>query len=54
MPKLTIDGGATYDVPPNKRLINALSDEAGTDQLHSCVANLLPNVDRTETKGNDL
>jgi ferredoxin len=39
MPKLTIDGGQTFDVPANKRLINALSDEAGLDQLHACGGN---------------
>jgi ferredoxin len=39
MPKLTLDGGPTYDVPANKRLINALSDEAATDQLHACGGN---------------
>jgi ferredoxin len=39
MPKLTIDGGQTFDVPANKRLINALSDDAGLDQLHACGGN---------------
>jgi ferredoxin len=36
MPKLTIDGGASHDVPGGKRLVNALTDEAGVDQLHAC------------------
>jgi ferredoxin len=35
MPKLTIDG-ATVEVPTGKRLVNALSDEGGIDQLHAC------------------
>jgi len=35
MPKLTIDGVAV-DVPDGKRLVNALSDEGGIDQLHAC------------------
>jgi ferredoxin len=35
MPKLTIDGVAV-EVPAGKRLINALTDEGKTDQLHNC------------------
>lgn len=35
MPKLTVDG-RTVDVPQGKRLVNALCDEAGIDQLHAC------------------
>jgi ferredoxin len=35
MPKLTIDGN-TVEVPAGKRLVNALTDEGGADQLHSC------------------
>jgi len=36
MPKLTVEGAGTYDVPAGKRLVNALVDECGTDQLHAC------------------
>ncbi|HEY2585154.1 MAG TPA: 2Fe-2S iron-sulfur cluster-binding protein [Tepidisphaeraceae bacterium] len=36
MPKLTVEGTGTFDVPDNKRLVNALTDEAGIDQLHAC------------------
>ena len=36
MPKLTVEGVGTFDVPEKKRLVNALSDEAGIDQLHAC------------------
>jgi ferredoxin len=36
MPKLTVDAIGTFDVPDNKRLVNALSDEAKIDQLHAC------------------
>ncbi len=36
MPKLTIEGGQTVDVPANKRLILALTDVAEIDQLHAC------------------
>ena len=35
MPQLTLDGKAV-SVPAGKRLINALTDEGGADQLHSC------------------
>ena len=36
MPKLTVEGAATVEVPQGKRLVNALEDEAGIDQLHAC------------------
>jgi len=36
MPKLTVEGVGTFDVPPGKRLVNALVDECGIDQLHAC------------------
>ncbi len=36
MPKLTIENGPTFDVPENKRLVLALQDDAGIDQLHAC------------------
>ena len=39
MPKLTIDGGGTFEVPTGKRLVLALTDEAGVDQLHACGGN---------------
>jgi ferredoxin len=35
MPQLTIDN-KTVEVPAGKRLINAISDEGGSDQLHNC------------------
>jgi hypothetical protein len=41
MPKLSVENVGEFEIPQGKRLINALADEAGTDQLHSCVANLL-------------
>ncbi len=34
--KLTVDGASTYDVPADKRVVLALEDEAGLDQLHAC------------------
>lgn len=36
MPKLTIEGVGSFEVPQGKRLILALTDEAGQDQLHAC------------------
>ncbi len=35
MPKLTLDS-TTIEVPAGKRLINAITDEGGSDQLHNC------------------
>ena len=39
MPKLTVEGVGTFDVPDNKRLVLALEDEAKIDQLHACGGN---------------
>src|SRR5437870_7633706 len=39
MPKLTVEGVGDCDVPAGKRLVNALTDEAGVDQLHACGGN---------------
>lgn len=36
MPKLTVTDVGTFDVPDGKRLVLALREEAGTDQLHAC------------------
>lgn len=36
MPKLTVEGIGEFDVPAEKRLVKALVEEAGTDQLHAC------------------
>jgi ferredoxin len=36
MPKLTVEGVRSVEVPQGKRLVNALSDEAAIDQLHAC------------------
>ena len=36
MPKLTIDGVGAFEVPAGKRLVNAIVDECGIDQLHAC------------------
>jgi ferredoxin len=39
MPKLTVDGVGTFDVPKGKRLVLALEQDAGIDQLHACGGN---------------
>ena len=39
MPKLTVEGVGEFDVPAGKRLVLALEDEAGVDQLHACGGN---------------
>ena len=39
MPKLTVEDHGTFEVPQGKRLVKALTDEAGTDQLHACGGN---------------
>ncbi len=39
MPKLTVEGVGTFDVAPGKRLVLALEEDAGVDQLHACGGN---------------
>src|SRR5438477_10165888 len=39
MPQLTVEGKGEFDVPVGKRLVLALEDEAGIDQLHACGGN---------------
>lgn len=36
MPKLTIEGVTSVEVPAGKRLVLALTQDAGIDQLHAC------------------
>jgi ferredoxin len=36
MPKLTVEGVGEFEVPQDKRLVLALKEEAGIDQLHAC------------------
>jgi ferredoxin len=36
MPKLTLENVGTFDVPDQKRLVLALEQDAGIDQLHAC------------------
>lgn len=39
MPKLQVEDVGQFDVPEGKRLVLALKDEAGVDQLHACGGN---------------
>ncbi|HEY3391341.1 MAG TPA: 2Fe-2S iron-sulfur cluster-binding protein [Lacipirellulaceae bacterium] len=39
MPKLTVDGVGAFEVPTGKRLVLALEQDAGIDQLHACGGN---------------
>lgn len=39
MPKLSVEGVGEFEVPQGKRLVLALTDEAGIDQLHACGGN---------------
>jgi ferredoxin len=36
MPLLTVENVGTFDVPVGKRLVLALEQDAGIDQLHAC------------------
>ncbi|MCA9246513.1 MAG: (2Fe-2S)-binding protein [Planctomycetales bacterium] len=36
MPKLHVEDVGEFEVPAGKRLVLALTDEAGIDQLHAC------------------
>ncbi len=39
MPKLTVENVGEFEIPAGKRLVLALTDEAGVDQLHACGGN---------------
>ncbi|MFK8112027.1 MAG: 2Fe-2S iron-sulfur cluster-binding protein [Rubripirellula sp.] len=39
MPKLNVQGVGEFEVPAGKRLVQALVEDAGTDQLHACGGN---------------
>ncbi|MCA9107253.1 MAG: 2Fe-2S iron-sulfur cluster binding domain-containing protein [Planctomycetales bacterium] len=36
MPRITVEGIGEFEVPAGKRLVKALREDAGTDQLHAC------------------
>ncbi len=39
MPKITIEDVGDFQVEPGKRLVLALAEDAGIDQLHACGGN---------------
>ena len=39
MPKLSVEGVGEFKVPQGKRLVLALGQDAGIDQLHACGGN---------------
>src|SRR5471032_3020549 len=39
MPKLTVDGVGTFDVPQDKRLVLAIEQDAKVDVMHACGGN---------------
>src|SRR5436190_18446508 len=39
MPKLTVEGVGEFEVAAGKRMVLALEQDAGVDQLHSCGGN---------------
>src|SRR5438132_11386523 len=39
MPKLTVDGYGTFEVPADKRLVLAIEQDAKVDILHACGGN---------------
>jgi ferredoxin len=48
MPKLTVEGVGAFEVPAGKRLVLALADEAGVDQLYACGGNAACTTCRVE------
>lgn len=39
MPKLTVEGYGTFEVPEGRRLVLAIEEDAGVDILHACGGN---------------
>lgn len=39
MPKLTVEGHGEHEIEAGKRLVLALTEDAGVDQLHACGGN---------------
>jgi len=39
VPQLTVEGFGAFEVPAGKRLVLALEEDAGVDQLHACGGN---------------
>ena len=48
MPKLTVEGYGTFDVAAGKRLVLALEEDAGVDQMYACGGNAMCTTCRVE------
>ena len=48
MPMLSVEGVGQYEVPEGKRLVLALEQDAGIDQLHACGGNARCTTRRVE------
>ena len=48
MPKLTVEGYGTFDVPQDKRLVLAIEQDANVDVLHACGGNARCSTCRVE------
>ena len=53
VPKLTVEGFGEFEVPAGKRLVLALSEDAGVDQLHACGGNARCTTCRVEVLAGD-
>ena len=53
VPKLTVEGFGEFEVPQGKRLVLALSEDAGVDQLHACGGNARCTTCRVEVLAGD-
>ena len=53
MPKLTVEGCGEFDVEAGKRLVLALEEDAGIDQLHACGGNARCTTCRVEFLGGE-
>ena len=51
MPQLTVEGYGTFEVAQGKRLVLALEEDAGVDQLHACGGNCKCTTCRVEFVG---
>ncbi len=53
VPKLTVEGFGEFEVPKGKRLVLALVEDAGVDQLHACGGNARCTTCRVEVLAGD-
>ena len=54
MPKLTVEGFQTVDVPLGKRLVLAIEEDAGVDVLHACGGNARCTTCRVEVLSDNV